>query len=266
VTQRGGLEDVVRELRESALPTACLSSEDFSLASRSRDTLITVRDAIAKAGFTPIVVVYLRPQVSYCLSMYAEIVKNGNCKPFVTYLREVTAHGSFLWNNIVGPPYRYDVLLDRFAAVFGKEAIIVRRYRPSAPSNDLLRSFTRLLVDSQTALDVFTFPRERFNRSLSFPRVLRALGSGESVLDMRFAPLDVRETLALAATFERANRDVAQRYGVWVPPYEINDLLLAIPFRKSFARTVGLGRARRALRAMSGGGSDGDRFRARDVG
>ena len=250
VAERGGLQEVVHELRKSGKRTACLSAEDFSLASRSRETLVAVRDAIATTGFTPLIVIYLRPQISYCVSIYAEIVKNGNRKPFATYLQEVVQHGSFFLNGVAGPLCRYDVLLERFAAVFGAGAIIVRRYRPTAPSNALLKSFARLLIGNEVPLGSFVFPPERFNRSLSFQRVLDALGSDSHVLDMRFAPMDLRQTLSLAAPFYRANRSVAQRYGAWVPPYELNDLLLALPVRKTYARSVDLVRARRALRAI----------------
>jgi hypothetical protein len=251
VAQRGGLQEVLAELQGSDKYTACLSSEDFSLASRSRETLETCRDAIAGAGFTPLIVMYLRPQISYCVSIYAEIVKNGNRKPFATYLEELAQYGSFLWNGVVGPLCRYDVLLERFGAVFGERAIIVRRYRPAAPSNALLKSFARLLIGDEVGLGSFVFPPERFNRSLSFQRILDALGSETRVLDMRFAPLDLGQTLSLGASFYRANRTIAQRYGVWVPPYELADLLLALPARKTYARSVSLVRARRALRAFA---------------
>jgi hypothetical protein len=250
VAERGGLQEVVDELRHSERSIACLSSEDFSLASHSRKTLVAVRDAIAATGFTPVIVMYLRPQISYCVSIYAEIVKNGNRKPFATYLQEVAQHGSFLWNGVTGPLCRYDVLLERFAAVFGEGAIIVRRYRPTAPSTALLKSFARLLIGDKGPLGSFVFPPERLNRSLSFQRVLDALGSDSQVLDMRFAPMDLSQTLSLAAPFYRANRSIARRYGVWVPPYELNDLLLALPLRKTYARSVDLVRARRALRAF----------------
>jgi hypothetical protein len=247
VAERGGLQEVVDELRHTERSIACLSSEDFSLASRSRKTLVAIRDAIATTGFTPVIVMYLRPQISYCVSIYAEIVKNGNRKPFETYLEEVAQHGSFLWNGAAGPLCRYDVLLERFAAVFGEAALIVRRYRPAAPSNALLQSFARLLIGEKISLGSFVFPPERFNRSLSFQRVLDVLGSDSQVLDMRFAPMDLRQTLSLAAPFYRGNRSIARRYGVWVPPYEFNDLLLALPLRKTYARSVDLVRARRAL-------------------
>ena len=60
VAERGGLQEIVDELRHCERSIACLSSEDFSLASRSRETLLAVRDAIAATGFTPVIVMYHR--------------------------------------------------------------------------------------------------------------------------------------------------------------------------------------------------------------
>jgi hypothetical protein len=245
--ERGGLADLAAELTHSEKQHACISAEDLSLASRSRETLRSLRDAIVRANYTPIIVVYLRPQVSYAVSMYAEIVKNGNRTVFRSFLRDVLDHGSFLWNGSLGPLFRYDILLERFADVFGGDAIVVRRYRSSAPPEALLRSFARLIVGAPIDARALVFPPERFNPSLSFPRVLRKLGNTSDWIDMRFAPLGLREMLMFAAPFFRGNLEVARRYGVWVPPFELRDLLLALPLRKSVSRTKHLADARLAL-------------------
>jgi hypothetical protein len=209
IAERGGLAEVAEELRRSDKPRACISSEDFSLVSRSPEALHALRDAIQAAGFIPVIVVYLRPQVSYCISIYAEIVKNGYAKSLATYLAEIHEHGSFSWNGALGPLSRYDVLLDRFAAVFGERAMIVQRYRTTARKNALLRSFAWLVMGQRANLNSFRFPPERFNPSLSFQRVLRALGNDAEIIDMRFAPLGLRDTLELAAAFKDANQTVA---------------------------------------------------------
>jgi hypothetical protein len=228
-----------------------LSSEDFSLLSRSRDALVRVRDAIAATGFTPVIVIYLRPQISYSVSIYAEIVKNGHRKPFARYIDELREHGSFVWDGSLGPLCRYDLLIERFAAVFGARAVVVRRYRSAAPRNALLRSFARVIIGRRAAVDGFVFPPERYNPSLSFARVLTALGAPAPAIDMRFAPLTLGETLALARDFMQPNLEVAGRYGTWVPPCEPTDLLLAAPWRKTRRRTAALAAARAALAAAA---------------
>jgi hypothetical protein len=257
VEERGGLAALVAELARSDASRAVISSEDFSLLSRSHQALVTLRDAIGAAGFAPTIIIYFRPQVSYCVSIYAEIVKNGNLKPFSRYLDELREHGSFLWNGVLGPLCRYDVLFERFAAVFGAEAIIVRRYRSSAPRNALLRSFARIVTGRRITFGGFTFPAERFNPSLSFRRVLAALGAAAPEVDMRFAPLNLRETLALAREFAPANISLARRSGTWIPPVELDDVLLALPWRKSLERSHALGVARAALDASGRGVAPG---------
>jgi len=248
VAERGGLADIVAELARSTAPRAVVSSEDFSLLSRSHDALITLRDAIARTGFAPAIVIYLRPQIPYCISLYAEIVKNGNLKPFAQYLSELLEHGSFMWNGALGPLCRYDILLERFAAVFGREFVVVRRYRSNAPRNLLLRSFARLVIGSRVTLRGYTYPPERYNPSLSFRRVLHALDIEAPAMDMRFAPLDLRGLLELSGAFWPVNVRVARRYGTWIPPCDATDVLLALPWRKSPQRTAALARARAALR------------------
>jgi hypothetical protein len=126
--------------------------------------------------------------------------------------------------------------------------MIVQRYRTTARKNALLRSFAWLVMGQRANLNSFRFPPERFNPSLSFQRVLRALGNDAEIIDMRFAPLGLRDTLELAAAFKDANQTVAERYGIWVPPCDITDILLALGVRKTYARTRSLAKARRALR------------------
>jgi hypothetical protein len=250
--ERGGLRELGVELAASDTPRACISSEDFSLAARSPAALTRVRDTIAAAGYRPIIVIYLRPQISYAISVYAEIVKNGNLKPFRTFLREVNDHGSFLWNGLLGPLCRYDELLDQFAAVFGRAAIVVRRYPTSGRGRSLLRAFARLIVGARLDTRSFAFPHERFNRSLSFPRVLAKLGYPTGVCDMRFAPFTLPELLLFAGPFVPGNVRVLRRHGVWIPPFELRDVLLALPVRRSRDQTTSLRRARELLNGPIG--------------
>jgi hypothetical protein len=63
----GSLAALSNELAQSDAAAACISSEDFSLLSRSPQALIAIRDAIRRAGFTPKIIMFLRPQVAYCV-------------------------------------------------------------------------------------------------------------------------------------------------------------------------------------------------------
>jgi hypothetical protein len=67
---------------------------------------------------------------------------------------------------------RRDRLLDPFAAVFGHDSIIARRYRVAAPDNSLLFSFARMLLPADVDLANFCVPTTRYNGSLDFASVL----------------------------------------------------------------------------------------------
>ena len=87
--QYGGLDALADELKQSDAPVACLSSENLSLLWHNSVGLVRLRDTIVGAGFTPKIVCYFRPQVSFCTSVYAQIVCNGGYRtPFLEYLND----------------------------------------------------------------------------------------------------------------------------------------------------------------------------------
>jgi hypothetical protein len=245
---RGGLDAVVQELQRSDASVACISSEDFSFLHDAPQALSRLRDGIVAAGFTPRIVVYLRAQASYCSAVYAEGVRHGYRSSFDTYFGDVLRHGCYVWDGGSGPPFDYGTLLDRFAAVFGRPAIIARTYYSAAPNTALLFSFARLLLPAHIDLRSFVLPPTRYNGSLGFSDVLRRLGVPNDLSPrLRFTPLTLRKALRLCLRFTLPNLRLAARYRVVVPVLEPLDFALAFPIRRSPAKTVALARARRAL-------------------
>ena len=175
--QYGGLDAFAEELEHSDAPIACISSENLSLLWHNPVGLARLRDTIVRAGFIPKIVCYFRPQASFCTSVYAQIVCNGGYRtPFLEYLHDTLTQGRYVWNSRVGTPFDYERLIDPFANVFGRDSIIVRRYRSTAPDKTLLFEFGRLLLVSQDFAD-FAIPQLRENGSLDFNTVLSCLGS-----------------------------------------------------------------------------------------
>jgi hypothetical protein len=250
--QYGGLDALVEELERSDAPIACISSENLSLLWHNSVGLARLRDTIMLAGFTPKIVCYLRPQASFCTSVYAQIVCNGGYRsPFLEYLNDTLTQGRFLWNSRVGTPFDYERLLDPFAAVFGRDSIIVRRYRSTAPDKALLFEFGRLLLASEDFAE-FAIPQLRENGSLDFNTVLSCLGNRQTTsVRIRFAPLRVRQVLRFGLRFRRANAAIANRYAIRLPAFELLDIGLASPFRRTLAKTRALALARRALTRTS---------------
>lgn len=247
-TVRTELDAVGNELRQSSATVACLSSEDFTFLWDKPAALERLRNVILQANFTPRIVVYLRPQVPYLIAIFAENVRHGYRKAFHEYLDDVLTRGHYVWGDGAGPPFDYDRLLDAFAAVFGRDALIVRRYRAAAPSRSLLISFARAILPTHTDFSSYVIPPTRYNGSLDFGSVLTLLDVQHTMEErMRFSPLGVAQTLRIWRRFRVSNANVAARYGVGVPAFEPLDLALAPPIRRTYARTRALIAARRLL-------------------
>lgn len=245
---RNELRAMSAELRESTATTACLSSEDFTFLWDKPAVLAAFRDAIVAAGFTPRIIVFLRPQVPYVIAIYAENVRHGYRKPFREYLKDVLTHGHYVWGEGIGPPFDYGHLLDPFATAFGRDAILAQTYRATAPSASLLSAFARSIRPARLDVSRLRFPVTRYNGSLDFGGVLTALGLQHTVSDrLRFSPMNVAQTLRVGQHFRRANTALVERYDVKVPTFEPLDLLLALPIRKTRAKTRELVAARRIL-------------------
>ena len=60
------------------------------------------------------------------------------------------------------PPFDYTDFLGRFAAAFGRDSLIGRPYRTTAPDDALIGSFERLLLSPQVNLLEFIMPEVRW--------------------------------------------------------------------------------------------------------
>ena len=137
----GTLSDLTRELARVENADACLSSEAFEYLHVREDALVALRDAIAGLGFRPRIVLYVRAQDDYAESLYTELVKHGMPASFAEFLDGVIARGIVRYDR--GWAYRFDYtkLADRFASVFGADAVIVRRYRDEGTAGALVADF-----------------------------------------------------------------------------------------------------------------------------
>lgn len=242
------LDAVADELRRSNARVACLSSEDLTFLWDRPAALIRLREAVCAAGFEPRIVMYLRPQAQYCTAVYAENVRHGYRTAFADFLNDVLTDGQYRWGGGCGPPFDYTRLLAAFEAVFGRDRVIVRRYRAGAPDNALLVAFARTLLPEPADLTTFTMPTTRYNGSLDFGGVLARLGTDAAIGErLRFTPLTVWQTLRFGMRFRATNAAVAAQYGVKLPAFEMLDLGLALPIRRTRSKTQALVTARRAL-------------------
>lgn len=148
----------------------------------------------------------------------------------------------------MGHPYHK--LLDGFGAVFGREAIVVRRYHGQASGARLMESFVQVLLPAGPDPRTFDVPQKRYNGSLKFSQMLRIFGSDLTIAPhLRFAPLTLAHLGMLGARFAPSNAMLALRYGLLLPTFERGDLKLAAPFTSRFSEAHAAGRARDELRA-----------------
>jgi hypothetical protein len=252
----GCFERVAGELAATNAPVSCLTSEDFSLLHDRPEQLARLRDTIRAAGFEPKIVVYLRPQASYSIAIYAANVDSGFRVPFGAFLDDVIRRGRYFWNGGWGPPFDYARLLDAFAAVFGADNLLVRRFRSDAPDDALLVSFMAAILPGANGLAGLQTPPKRANRTLTFAGVLHRLGLENSFDEhVRFAPLTPAGLARVWLRFRGSNRELTLRYGVHLPVFEGADAIRTLPVRRTVALTRQLIAARAALNSLSSPGA-----------
>jgi hypothetical protein len=158
-------------------------------------------------------------------------------------------------------PLDYDRFLSGFRTVFGRETMIVRRYRSGGSAAALLLDFAAHLTE---CIDVsqLSLPPSRENESSDFATVLGALGIRcDHDERFRFAPLTSWDLARIAWRFRASNAAVWAEYRIRVPPLEFADLALSMPVRRTAKRTRKLVALRRAVRRPDGvhAGSNAER-------
>jgi hypothetical protein len=199
--QRGTLAELVEELRARPHESACISAEDFEFIYNRPDRIRLLQTAIVSAGYDPYIIVYLRPQAQYCVSLYAEYIKIGAKFTFAEYISRIIQTGTF-GNEPHATQFDYERLLENFATIFGDERMIVRAYKAGNDSNELLGEF----------LDIISPPEQQSGLRLSAPD--RRLNVTPVPPD---AVLDEAQLARLVARFTSGNEAVARRFGVSVP-------------------------------------------------
>lgn len=198
---RGTLAGLVKELRLAGHASACISAEDLEFVYNRPDRIRLLETAIRSAGYEPRIIVYLRPQAQYCVSLYAEYAKFGTIMPFSDYVDHVVRTGTF-GDAPHETQFDYELLLENFAAVFGDERIIVRPYISAGDSNALLQEFLDLITPPDHGVGISLATPERLNVSPAQPREVA---------------LNETQLARLVARFGPGNAAVARRFGIAVP-------------------------------------------------
>ncbi|HEV2738838.1 MAG TPA: hypothetical protein VGU66_09690 [Candidatus Elarobacter sp.] len=136
----GTLADAVGEIARVRPPHACLSSEKFASLHERERALISLRDAVAAIGYHPRIVVYVRAQEDYAESLYAELVKHGSTRSVWSFIGEIVERGAVAEGG-TSFCFEYGQLIEDFANVFGRDAVVVRSYRDDGGAETLVHDF-----------------------------------------------------------------------------------------------------------------------------
>lgn len=124
-------DDLVTELGEQNYKLAILSGEHCSSRLITEDEVARLKDILSGLFDRIRVVVYLRRQDEFLLSTYSTYVISGGERDLEIPKQEVRNRR-----------YDYDALTSRWAAVFGAENMICRRYHPASLKNgDVIDDF-----------------------------------------------------------------------------------------------------------------------------
>jgi hypothetical protein len=207
------------EARKSGCHTLVLSNEHLSSRLRTAKPITTLRDTLLGIAEVVEVIVYLRRQDEVVLSEYSMRVKAGYAEPFALKRTHLIK-------------YNYAALLDRWAAVFGREHISIRLFeREAFEGGDLIADFLHVIhypgsaslsrvPPQNVSLDVTCLEYlRRLNRHLparvdsrankargTIVANLTALSTGEK------PRISSEEADEILNQYEESNRDVAVRY------------------------------------------------------
>lgn len=111
------LDELVREASESGCETMLFSNEHCASRLVHEQDIRRLKDMLTPLAETVTVVVYLRRQDEAMLSLYSTALRSGSSRPL-----ELPAPHIIEWK------FDYQKLLERWAAVFGRQNIVVRLF------------------------------------------------------------------------------------------------------------------------------------------
>ena len=137
---------LLREVAKTSPRKIVISNEHCSSRLTTIEEIETLRDFLAPLDRPVRVVIYLRRQDDFLVSSYSTDVKTGRTEPFAL------PEGEEMRRR-----YDYAALIDRWAAVFGTEAMVLRRFGGSfIPRGALMKDFMTAI--GEAAVDVPELP------------------------------------------------------------------------------------------------------------
>ncbi len=132
-------EEIAREKKENVI----ISAEDFS--NLNAKTINALKKHLSR--YDTKIVIYLRRQDEFFLSLYATVLKGGFYKPIEEYIRLKRHRGD------------YYTFLGIWSKAFGKENLLIRTYEKSEIKQGLIFNFLETIGLSDYAQDLEEFKR-----------------------------------------------------------------------------------------------------------
>lgn len=214
----GTLDDLFLEIGKSDR-NVILSSEDFECAA---DVLGSFIGRLERHGFSVEVIVYFRDQLSYCRSLYLELITLGYDRTFGEFLLEVLEHRSVRWQDSVFS-FDYQALLNQLPPA---TTVIARPFRRQnsvigdflsilglAPSDAKIDPDFRLNMQAPISAALAQLDRNRTGRNIkkNYKSIMRVLSC---TFDDADVDLSERSRQKLSAAFETSNRWMADHVGI----------------------------------------------------
>jgi hypothetical protein len=222
----GSFADLLDEVAAAALPRACISSEGLQFVHDRPDRLRALRDGFVAIGYRAVVVIYLRAQSEYLESLYPTLVHHGYTASFREFIERALADGVVRYRGVRSYRFDYAGLLERYAAVFGADGVIVRRYVKPADPAWIARDFFAAIGQPAQRLEQAAGGSGVANERPNLAHVARLLlrnrervpsPATERLLEpaagLPFVPLDLRGAARVGLRFAAGNRWVEQRWG-----------------------------------------------------
>lgn len=164
-------KNISRSVKEaSAVKSLILTNEHLSSRVKNVEEAAILKKLLSPFGDTIRIIIYLRRQDSYLVSLYSEFVKSGGRKSFQEWL------ASFNYINL-----NWNEVTEVWSTVFGKENITIRPFEKKELKNDDLVADFMDTIGEQYAL-IRNFREGKSNESLGVARL-------ESLRNMnRFLP------------------------------------------------------------------------------
>ncbi len=213
--------DLTKEVQSKNAPHVIFSNEHCSSRLTRPREIEALRDLLLSFSSDIRIIVYLRRQDDFLLSRYSTNIKAGGTED----IRIPNA-------NTIENLYDYAAILDKWAAVFGKDNIIVRPFETSQMAGrNLIADFSNVLgltiddgfkipEDKNRSLDVYTLEfLKLFNRHIppfvngrtnkergDIIELLEAVSHGPRLA------VDAHTLSDFMALFTESNAEVARRY------------------------------------------------------